>query len=142
MLKPSDPSIQKSKVVEHGVDRFVWSMPEVLDLFDDYEPLIERDSYERVKVAFACAALAREDAESSFGGGLSAKQVAAVASLPELDAFNCTQQLLNKRLISFEARPEKGLAGVEVKIVGFLGEPRYQMREKTAERILKELAES
>ena len=119
---------------------FVWKVEPLLEYFDRYDRFIKAHSYERIKVAFACARMMARPANATISEpGLSVKQVAAITNLPELEASNCMERLLNDGSISFQVRPEKGLIGVEALIVGFLGEPRYQMNEYTAEKIIQAL---
>jgi len=130
----------RHKVVEQGLDRFVWKVQTLLEYFDRYDGLIRGHSCERVKLVFACARMrARKDKDATSGPGLSVKQVAAVTNLPEHEVANCTQRLVNKGSISYEVRPEKGLTGIEAVIVGFLGEPLYQMNGYNAENTIREL---
>lgn len=140
LLKIDHSKIGKQKIAEQGLDRFVWKVQQLLEYFDSYDRLIRGHSCERIKLAFACARLrARKEKGTTSEPGLSIRQVAAVTNLSEHEASNCTQRLLNEGSISFEIRPEKGLTGTEAVVVGFLGEPLYQMKGYTAERIIKEL---
>jgi len=130
----------KQKVVEQGLDRFVWRAEPLLEYFDRCDRLIKGHSCERVKVAFACARTkAKDEKEATSEPGLSVKQVAAVTNISEHEASNCTQRLLDEGSISYEVRAEKGLTGVEAVVVGFLGEPLYLMNEYKAEKIIKQL---
>ena len=141
LLENDYSKIGKEKVVEQGMDRLIWKVEPLLEYFDRYDMFNKRHSCERIKIAFACARIkAEEQKEAVSGPGLSIKQVAAVTNLSEYEASKCTQQLLDERSISYEAKPEKGLAGVEAVITSFLGEPLYQMNEYTAEKTIKEIS--
>jgi hypothetical protein len=141
LLETDCSKIGKQKVVEQGLDRFVWKDEPLLRHFDRYDRLIKGHSWERIKIAFACTRTKakKKEKQATSRPGLSVKQVAAVTNLSEHEASNCTQRLLDEGSISYEVRPEKGLTGIEAVIVGFLGEPLYQMNEYTAEKIIKEL---
>lgn len=132
----------KQKVVEQGLDKFVWKVQPLLKYFDKHDVLIRAHPCERIRLAYACARMkTTRGKETITEPGLSVKQVAAVTNLSEYDALNCTQRLLREGSISYEVRPEQGSTGIEAVIVGFLGEPLYQMNEYTAEEIIRELTE-
>lgn len=139
LLFETDSKIGKQRVVEQGLDRFVWQVQPLIEYFDEYDKLVKGHSYERVKIAFACARMKTKEEREAPTPGLSIKQVSAVTNLSEEEASTCTQRLLDEGLISYEVRAEKGLTGVEAVIVGFLGEPIYQMNEHTAEKTINEL---
>lgn len=139
LLENDYSRIGREKVVEQGVDRLMWKVEPLLDYFDRYDRFVKSHSYERIKIAFACARMKAEE-EEACGPGLSSKQVAAVTNLSEYEASKCTQQLLDEGSISYEVRPEKGLTGVEAVITSFVGEPLYQMNKYTAEKIISELS--
>ena len=140
LLEDDYAKIGKQRVVEQGLDRLIWKVEPLLEYFDRYDRLNNRHSCERTKIAFACARMKTEKEKAAASGpGLSIKQVAAVTNISEYEASKCTQQLLDEGSISYEVRPEKGLTGIEAVIIGFLGEPLYQMNKYTAEKMIKEL---
>jgi predicted RNA-binding Zn-ribbon protein involved in translation (DUF1610 family) len=132
----------KEKVAEQGLDKFVWKVQPLLTYFDKYDTLTRAHPCERIRLAYACARIkTMRGKERITEPGLGVKQVAAVTNLSEYEASNCTQRLLREGSISYAVMTEEGLTGIEAVIVGFLGEPLYQMDEYTAEEIIRELSE-